>query len=69
MLFNPNKNKQFVEICSCHKREKKIYPPLMFNSANVQSAASPKYLCLILEYKFDFQDYINNKINKILKLS
>ena len=41
----------------------------MFNSANVQSAASPKYFCLILEYKFDFQDYINNKINKIFKLS
>ena len=36
----------------------------MFNSANVQSAASPKY-----KYKFDFQDYINNKINKIFKLS
>ena len=41
----------------------------MFNSANVQSAANPKHLCLILEYKFDFQDYINNKINEIFKLS
>ena len=40
----------------------------MFNSANVQSAASRKHLHLILDYKFDFRDYIDNKINKIFKL-
>ena len=43
MLFNPEINKQTIEICSSHRRKKKKkgnYPPLIFNSASVQSAAS-----------------------------
>ena len=44
MLFNPEKNKQTIDICFSHRRKKKKkrkenYPPLIFNSASVQSAA------------------------------
>ena len=43
---------------------RKNYPLLIFNSTDVQSAASQKYFALILDYKTDFSDNINNKINK-----
>ena len=42
---------------------KKSYPPLIFNSAILQSAASQKHLGLILGSKFDFHDDIDNEIN------
>ena len=47
------------------KKKKENYPPLIFNSASVQSAAGQKHSGLILDFKFDFYDHIDNKINKI----
>ena len=40
MLFNPDPNKQAVEILFSKKREKGKYPPLTFNGDNVEAAIS-----------------------------
>ena len=56
MLFNSN------------RREKKIYPALIYTSANVQSTTSQKHLGLILDSKLDFNDHINKKINTFNKM-
>ena len=68
MLFNPDRNKQAIEVCFSHRGKKKNTPPLVFNSTNTQSAASQKHLGLILDSKLDFNDHIGNNINKCNKI-
>ena len=58
MLFNPDPNKQAVEILFSKKQhEKDNYPPLNFNGDNVQTAISQKHLGLVLDYKLDFNEH------------
>ena len=68
MSFNPDPNKQAVEILFPKKHEKDNYPPLNFNGDNVQTAISQKHLGLVLDSKLDFNEHINNKINKCNKI-
>ena len=69
MLSNPDPNKQAVEILFSKKQhEKDNYPPLNFNGDNVQTAISQKHLGLVLDSKLDFNEHINNKINKCNKI-
>ena len=65
MLFNPDPSKQAIEICFSHKRDNENYPSLVFNDTKVQVANSQKHLGLILDSKLDFNEYIDNEINKI----
>ena len=62
MLFNPDPNKQAVEILFSKKHEKNNYLPLNFNGDNVQTAISQKHLGLVLDSKLDVNEYISNKI-------
>ena len=65
MLFNPDPNKQAVEILFSKKQhEKENYPPLNFNRDNVQAAISQKHLSLVLDSKLNFIEHISNNINK-----
>ena len=69
MLFNPDPNKQAVEILFSKKQhEKDNYPPLNFNGDNVQTAISQEHLGLVLDSKLDFNEHISNKINKCNKI-
>ena len=61
MLFNPDPLKQAIKVCFSHKRAKVVYPPLKFNSNDVQSANSQKHLGLALDTKLDFNEHVNNK--------
>ena len=67
MLFNPDPVKKAIEVCFSHKRDKVVYPPLQFNNNDVQSANSQKHLGLVLDSKLDFNEHVNNKINKCNK--
>ena len=46
----------------------KSYPSLMLNDARVQFATSQKYLVLILDFRLEFIEHIDNKINKYSKI-
>ena len=69
--FNPDPNKQAIEVCFSNKRNIGNYPPLHFNSTNVQVADSQKHLGLVLDSKLNFNEHIESKItkcNKIIRL-
>ena len=67
MLFNRDPVKQAKEVCFSHKRDKVVYPPLHFNNNVIHSANSQKHLGLVLDSKLDFNEHVNNKINKCNK--
>ena len=64
MLFNPDPSKQAVEIRFSHKRDNENYSSLMFDDTKVQLATCQKHLGLVLDSKLDFNEHIDNKINK-----
>ena len=68
ILFNPDPNKQAVEILFSKKHEKNNYPPLNFNNDNIQTVISQKHLSLVLDSKLDFNECISNTINKYNKI-
>ena len=68
MLSNPDPSKQEIEICFLHKCDNENYPLLVFNDAKVQFATSQKHLGLILDFKLDFNDHTDSKINKCNKI-
>ena len=63
MKFNPDPVKQ-AEFCFSHKWDKVVYPPFRFNKNDIQSANSQKHLGLVFDSKLDFNEHVNNKINK-----
>ena len=67
MLFNLDPVKQAMEVRFSYKQDRVVYPPLQFNNNNVQSANSQKHLGLVLDSKLDFNEHVNNKINKCNK--
>ena len=49
MSFNPDPNKQAIEVCFSNKCDKENYPSLQFNNTDGQIADSQKHLGLILD--------------------
>ena len=68
MSFNPDSNKQAIEVHFSNKRDKENYPPLQFNGINVQIADSQKHLGLMLDSKLNFNEHNENKITKCKKI-
>ena len=68
MSFNPDPNKQAIEVRFSNKRDKENYQPLQFNSSDVQIADSHKHLGLILDSKLNFNEHIESKITKCNKI-
>ena len=68
MSFNPDPNKQAIEVCFSNKCDKGNYPPLHFNSTRVQVADSQKHLRLVLDSKLNFNENIESKITKCIEI-
>ena len=68
MLFNPDPTKQDTEVCVLQKRDNVPHKPLTFNNNKIQFAPAPKNLGLILDSKLDFNQHIDDKINKCNKI-
>ena len=66
VLYNPDLNKQATEVCFSHKREKLLHEPLTFNNNKIQSTPAQKHL--ILDSKLDFNQNLDDKINKCNKI-
>ena len=67
MSFNPDPNKQAVELLFSQKRIKANHPPLYFNNQEVVSVSHHKHLGLILDSKLSFSKHINEKISSARK--
>ena len=68
MSFNPDPNKQAIELSFSNKLDKGNYPPLHFHSTNVQVADSQKHLGLVFDSKLNFNEHIESKISKCNKI-
>ena len=62
LSFNPDKNKQAVEVLFSHKIKKPVHPPIFFNNAEVVRVNEHKHLGLILDSKLSFSQHVNEKI-------
>ena len=62
MSFNPDPNKQAVEIIFSQKRRSPDHPPIFFNNIEVKRVNDQKHLGLILDSKLSFTKHISDKI-------
>ena len=67
MSFNPDPNKQAIEVCFSNKCDKENYQPLQFNSSDVQIADSHKHLGLIIDSKLNVNEHIKRKLPNTTK--
>ena len=68
MLFNPDHTKETIVVCFSHKRGNVPHEPLTFNNNKIQYAPAQKHLGLVLDSKLDFNQHIDEKINKCNKI-
>ena len=64
MQFNPDKNKQAVQVIFSHKSPKPPHPPLYFNQAEVPVVKQHKHLGMILHSKLEFSAHVKEVIVK-----
>ena len=62
MKFNPDKNKQAIQVIFSQKRIKPNHPPLYFNSCQVVTKNEQKHLGLIMDSALTFYSHIREKI-------
>ena len=62
MQFNPDINKQAVQVIFSQKRTKPIHPPLFFNDAPVVIKDEQKHLGMVLDSALNFRSHVREKI-------
>ena len=67
MSFNPDPNKQAVEVVFSRKLKQLHHPEIYFNGVEVKTVEFHKHLGLILDSKLTFASHINEKISKARK--
>ena len=68
MSFNPDPYKQVTEVVFSRKVNSDDHPKLNFNGNQVQQCSSQRHLGLFLDNKPDFNKYLDEKINKCIKI-
>ena len=68
MQFNPDQNKQANEVIFTRKFNITEHPPIKFNNNKVSKCASQKHLGLTLDSNLNFNEHIEEKINKCNKI-
>ena len=64
MSFNPDPNKQAVEVTFSKKRSPVNHPPIFFNEVPVKNVQEQKHLGIILDPKLSFASHIKAVISK-----
>ena len=64
MSFNPDPNKQAVEVTFSKKRIPMNHPPIFFNDVPVKNVQEQKHLGVILDSKLSFTSHIKSIISK-----
>ena len=67
MIFNPDPSKQAQEVIFSRKIQKTCHPSIYFNNKSVKQVPSQKHLGIILDNKLNFQEHLNNILNKVNK--
>ena len=67
MAFNPDPNKQAIEVIFSTKRSPPFYRPLVFNTLIVSRAAEVRHLGLTLDKNLSFSSHIKKNISKVTK--
>ena len=68
MCFNPDPDKQAVELLFSQKNTIVPHPPLYFNNLHVHKQERHKHLGLLLDAKLSFVEHINEKVNKAYRI-
>ena len=66
MEFNPDINKQAIEVIFSHRKKKPTHPPLHFNGIPVKRETHIQHLGVILYHRLSFRLHIQEKIKKAL---
>ena len=64
MQFNPDKNKQAIEVIFSQREDAVIHPPVLFNGSEVAVKMEHKHLGTILDSELNFQSHIREAIIK-----
>ena len=67
MSFNPGPGKQTQKVIFSRKIQKTCHPSIYFNNKLVKQVPSQKHLGLILDSKLNFQEHLQNILNKVNK--
>ena len=67
MQFNPDVNKQAVEVIFSCKGNKPAHPPIFFNDSIVKQLPKHKHLGLTFDSKLTFDKHIHESITKARK--
>jgi len=67
MSFNPDPNKQAVQVIFSNKSSEKAHPLIYFNGIEVKTVKVHNHLGFILDSKLTFGSHINEKISKARK--
>ena len=62
MQFNPDKNKQAIQVIFCQKRDKSAHPLIYFNRSEVVLKREQKHLGMILDSELNFYSHVKEKI-------
>ena len=68
MKFNPDPNKQAQEVHFSNRTNKDSSLSTTFNNSKVETISSQKHLGLILDERLNFNEHLENKINKCYKI-
>ena len=64
MQFNPDKNKQAIQVIFSQKKDTPVHPSLFFNGSEVVIKAEHRHLGMILNSKLTFLSHIKEAIVK-----
>ena len=67
MNFNSDPSKQAQEVPISPKIQKTCHPSIYFDNRSVKQVPPQKYMRIILDSKLNFQDHLENMLNKVNK--
>ena len=69
MSFNPFSNKSAQEVKFSHKISQTNHPILTLSDTQVEQTSCQKHLGMLLDYKLNFYEHIQNILSKVNRLS
>ena len=64
MQFNPDKNKQAIQVVFSQKKDAVIHPTVLFSGSEVAVKTEHKHLDMMLDFKLNFKSHIREAIVK-----